>query len=97
MARGHVRDLMRHHRGDLGRVVGEREQPAGHEDVARGQSEGVDDRRIEQRDPIGLVGGVGRLRQLDEDAVQIALGRGRVIFAAEGVDEPLALRAGGAA
>ena len=41
---GDMGDLVRHHGGDLGAVVGEREQAAGDENVARGQREGVDDR-----------------------------------------------------
>ena len=54
VARGDVADLVGHDGGDLGGVVGEREQAAGHENVAGGQGEGVDDRRIEDRDPVGL-------------------------------------------
>ena len=54
VARGDVADLVRHDGGDFGRVVGEREQAAGDENIAGGQGEGVDDRRIEDRDPVGL-------------------------------------------
>ena len=54
MARGDVADLMRHDGGDFGRVVGEREKAAGDENIAGGQGEGVDDRRIQHRDAVGL-------------------------------------------
>ena len=56
MAQGHVRDLVREHRRDLGGVVGERQQPAGHVEAAVRQREGVDHRGVEDRDLIGLVG-----------------------------------------
>ena len=43
VARGDMCNLVRHHRGDLGRVVGEGKKPAGDEDVPGRQGEGVDD------------------------------------------------------
>ena len=42
VARDHVRHLVRQHRGELGRVVGERDQAARHVELAGRQREGVD-------------------------------------------------------
>ena len=67
VARRDMADLVRHDGGDLGRVVGEREKAAGDEDVARRKGEGVDDRRIEHRDPVGLSSGVRGRSELDQD------------------------------
>ena len=94
VARGDMADLMRHDGGDFGRVVGEGEKAAGDEDIAGGQGEGVDDRRIEHRDAVGLPSGVRGRRELDQDPVEISLGRRRAVDAAERVDEALALRIG---
>ena len=87
-----MRDLMRHDGGDLGAVIGEREQAAGHEDVARGQREGVDDGRVEQSDAIGLRRRLARRREPRQNAVEIALGRRRAVLAPESLDQPLAFR-----
>ena len=75
-------------------VVGERQQAAGHENVARRQREGVDDRRIQDGHPVDLgrrLGGRGEARQ---NAVEITLGGRRAVFAAEEFDEAFALAAG---
>ncbi len=42
VAGGDMGDFMGHDRGDFRRVIGEGEQPARHEQVARRQGEGVD-------------------------------------------------------
>ena len=51
VARDHVRHLVRQHRGELGGVVGEREQPARDVELAVRQREGVDRRRVEDGRP----------------------------------------------
>ena len=56
VARDHVPHLMREHRGELGLVVGERDQPAGDVEMAARQREGVDRRRVEQRHLVFLLG-----------------------------------------
>ena len=92
VTRRDVGDLVRHHRGDLGSVVGEGEQAAGDENVACGQREGVDDGRIQQRDVINLGRRVACGREPDERLVEIIFDRRRIVLAAERVDEPLAPR-----
>ena len=49
VARDHMRHLVRQHRGELGLVVGERDQAARDVELAVRQREGVDRRRIEDR------------------------------------------------
>ena len=90
MAGGYVRDLVRHDRSDLGGVLGEREKATSDEYVAGRQGESVDDRRIEERHPIGLSRRAGGRRKLREHVIEITFCRGRIIFAAKRVDEPLA-------
>ena len=51
---GHMAHLVGDHRGQFGRIVGERQQSARHVEIAARQSEGVYVRRIEDGDPIGL-------------------------------------------
>ena len=86
MARRDVADLMRHDGGDFRRIVGEREKAAGDVNIPRGQGEGVDDRRIQHRDAVGLPRGVRRRREFRENPVEIGLGRRRRIDAAERLD-----------
>ena len=72
VARDHMRHLVRQHRGELGGVVGERDQPARHVELAGRQREGVDRRRVQDGDlvfqvrPLGggdqLVDGLGQQR-----------------------------------
>ena len=62
-----MRHFVRQHRGDLGAVVGEREQSAGDIELAVGQCEGVDRRRIEDGEVVAhvlLLG--GRDQPLDD-------------------------------
>ena len=49
VARDHVPHLMRQHRGELGLVIGERDQAARDVELAVRQRESVDRRRIEDR------------------------------------------------
>ena len=63
MARDHVAHLMRQHRGELGLVVGERDQPARDVELAVRQREGVDRRRIEDGDLVFQIGPLGRRHQ----------------------------------
>ena len=46
--------LVRDDRGELGRIIGQRQQAARHVEIAAGQREGVDVRRIEDGDAVGL-------------------------------------------
>ena len=64
VARDHVRHLVRQHRGELGVVVGEREQAAGDVELAGRQREGVDRRRVEDRDLVFQVRPLGGRDQL---------------------------------
>ena len=90
----HMGDLMRHHRGRLGGVAGERQKAARDVEIAARQREGVDDRRVEDGHLIGgLARRVARLRELDQNVVEIALGGGEPIFAAELRDQLLVLGA----
>ena len=54
-----MRHLVRQHRGELGVVVGERQQPARDVEVAVGQREGVDRGRIEDGDVVAQVRPLG--------------------------------------
>ena len=95
VTRRDVADLVRHDRGDLGVVVGERQEPAGHEQVARGQRKGVDDRRIEDRHLVdGLARRLARLRELFQNRIEIRFRRRRAVFAAERGGEALRLERG---
>ena len=95
VTRGDMGDLMRHHRGDFGGVVGQRQQAARHEQVAGGQREGVDDGRIENGDAIGLGRGVAGLGQADQHVIEVIFRLGPVIFAAEKRDQLLAFGCSG--
>ena len=64
MARDHVRHLMAEHGGELGGIVGEREQAARDIELAVRQREGVDRRRIEDRDLVSQARPLGGSDQL---------------------------------
>ena len=70
---GDVAHLVADDRGDLGRIVGQRQQAAGDVDVATWQCEGVDIGRVENGDAVRAVGIVGRRCQLADDRCQHAL------------------------
>ncbi len=89
MPGAHMRNLMRHDRCDLGCIVGEGEEAAGHEDVPGGKGESVDDGGIKQSHSEGL--GRSVRGELEQDRVQISLGPRRVVFASECLHQPLAL------
>ena len=91
VARGDMGDFVRHHGGDLGGVIGQGEQAPGHEKIARGQREGVDHRRIQDGDAIGLGWRVARGRQPNQDLIEVGLGLGPLIFAAIKRGQPFAL------
>ena len=64
MAGRDVSDLMRKDAGDLRFVVGQRQQAAGHVDVAPRQGEGIDDRRVQHGEgeiEIRQFGGLGQV------------------------------------
>ena len=77
MARGDMRDFMRHDGRDFRRVVGKSKQAARDENISRGQREGVDDRRIEYGDAVLRSGAVRGRPDLHQNAVEIGLGRRR--------------------
>ena len=87
MAGGDVADLMGHDRGEFRSVVGEGQHAARHIDAAVGQGEGIDDRRVENGDAIGLARFVAGGRKARQDAIQVAFGRRGLVFAAKHLDE----------
>ena len=73
VARDHVRHLVRQHGGELGVVVGERDQAAGDVELAGRQREGVDRWRIEDGDLVVQVGPLGRGDQLVDGLLEHVL------------------------
>ena len=94
MALGHMSHLVRDHGRDLGIVVGEGEQAAGHVDPSGRQGEGVDRRGIEDREPVGDVGSIGLGGEPLHQIVEIAFGGAAAIGAAIGRDQALVLALG---
>ena len=90
----HMGHLVRHHRGELGAVVGERDQPAGHVELARGQRKGVDHRRVQQGHAIMQIRPVGRRHQLLDRLADHGLDAGILIGAVVGGENPLMLALG---
>ena len=81
---GDVAHLVRDDRGQLGRIIGQRQQAARHVEIAARQREGVDVRRVEDGDAVGLRR-IGRhQRQIADDLGHHALELGVGIFAAIG-------------
>ena len=70
-------DLVPQHAGELGLVVGQRQQAAGHVDIAAGQGEGVDHVAVEQGKGERLVLQLGRV--LDPVADPLDIGPGIAI------------------
>ena len=81
---GDVAHLVGDHRRQLGRIIGQRQQPARHVEIAAGQREGVDVRRVEDGDAVGLRRIAGHQRQIADDLGHHALELGVGIFAAIG-------------
>ena len=94
--RDHMRHLVRQHRGELGGVVGERDQAARHVELPARQREGVDRRRVEDGDAVALVRPLGRGDEL-LDRVWLTSGvEPRVLIGAVvGGEDALVLALGG--
>ena len=84
-------DLVGHHRGDLGRIIGEAEQPARHIELAGRQREGIDRRRVEDGDLVGQFRPLGCRHQPVDHAGQHRLQLGILIGAAIGRQHALVL------
>ncbi len=94
VARDHVRHLMREHRGELGGVVGERDQPARHVELAGRQREGVDRRRVEDGHPVMHVRALGSGDQPLHRAIEHRFELGVVVGAVIGGEDTLVLARG---
>ena len=97
VAGDHVRHLVRQHRGELGVVVGERDQAAGDVELAVRQREGVDRRRVEDGDLVFQLGPLGGGDELVDGLLQHVLHARVAIDAAIGRQDAqmLALLGGG--
>ena len=91
VARDHVRHLVREHRGELGGVVGERDQAARDVELAARQREGVDRRRIEDGDAVVQVRPLGRRDQLVDGLVEQRFELGILVGAVIGGEDALML------
>ncbi len=96
MLGGDVADLMGEHGGDLGGVVGQRQQAAGDVEPAVRQCEGIHRRRIQNGDLIGADPALAGLGQTLHHLVEQGAGARRAIFAAEGRQKTLMLAFRGA-
>ena len=95
MAGDHVRHLVREHRGELGGVVGERDQPARDVERPGRQREGVDRRRIEHRHLVAQIRPLRGRHELRHGVVDQGLQPGVFIDAAIGRKDALVLALGG--
>ena len=91
MACDHVRHFVGEHRGELGRVVGQRDQPARHVELPARQREGVDRRRIENGDAIVHVRPLGCGDELGHRLVEHGFELGILVGAAIGGEDALML------
>ena len=91
VAREHVPHLVGEHGGELGLVVGERDEAAGHVELPGGQGEGVDRLRIEHGDPVVQVRPLGRGDQAIDGLLEHALQPRIVVDAAIGGEDALML------
>ena len=92
---GDVAHLMRDDGGKLGRIIGQRQQAAGHVEITARQREGVDVGRIEDGDAIGLrADWPDTKRQPADDLGHHALELGVGIFAAIGGEDARVLGLG---
>ncbi len=87
VARDDVRHLVRQHGGELGVVVGERDQPAGDVELAVRQREGVDRGRVQDGDLVLEVRPLGGCDQLVDGLLQHALQLGVLVGAAVGRED----------
>ncbi len=87
----HMAHLVRQHGGKLGFVVGERDQAAGHVELAGRQRKGVDRLRIEHRDVVVQVGPLGRRDQPLDGLLDHGLQPRIVVDAAIGREDALVL------
>ena len=83
MAGGDVAGLVAQHPGELGLVVGQRQQAARDVDIAARQGEGVDHVAVEQGEGEGLVGQFGRVLDPVADLRDIGLQRLVLVASAE--------------
>ena len=93
MARDHVRHLVAQHRGEFGGVVGEREQAARDVELTVRQREGVDRRRVEDRDLVFQVRPLGCGDELVDGLRDQPFEPGIVIGAAIGGEDAASARA----
>ena len=84
MACSDVRHLVRENRGELGRVVGERDQAARHVELSARQREGIDRCRIEDGDAIMHFRPLRCRDQLCDDLIEHALELGILVSAVIG-------------
>ena len=89
--RADMADFMGHDSGNFRGVIGQRQQPARHIEIAARQGEGIDHRRIQQCHLVRLAGRITGGGKLDQRFVQQALGCRGVEFAAEQRHKPLVL------
>ncbi len=94
MARDHVRHFVGEHRGELRRVVRQRDQSARYVELPGRQREGVDRPRVEDGDAILHVRPLGRRDQLRNHLVEQPLELGIVVGAVIGGENALMLARG---
>lgn len=91
---GHMRHLMREHGSKFRRIVGEREKAACDVEVATGQGERIDVRRVEDGDPVGGAGVLFVERERADDLGHHALELRIGVFAAVSLQDARVLLAG---
>ena len=89
MACDHVRHFVGEHRGELGRIVRQRDQPPRHVQLPARQREGVDRRRIENSDTIVHVRPLGCGDKLGYHLVEYGFELGILVGAAIGGENAL--------
>ena len=87
MIGGDVCHFVRQNCCNLGGVIGQRQQAAGHIEIATGQGKGVDRRRIEHCDAIGLARILRYQRQRADDAGHQPFGLGVSKFTTKAGDD----------
>lgn len=89
--RDHVRHLVRQHRSELGRVIGERDQTARHIQISARQGKSVDRGGIENGDAILQIGPLGGGDELGDGLMQERFELGIVVGAVIGRENALVL------